>query len=177
MLYPIMLDTILKNTYTKTDALKRLRILKEFVSLKLFGAEDQTETGTLKDRFLEEDLIWLNNIFGQDVTKINKQDLSKQFEANNVYHQFEQWEETIKNTQTLTLYIPITIPDQSIIQVGQYLRQSYGQNFLIDLKYDPTLVAGVALVWKGVYKDYSIRQKLQQNREKVTSLIKGMIGK
>ena len=32
---------------------------------------------------------------------------------------------------------------------------------------DPRLIAGAALVWKGVYRDYSLRAKLEQKRQEL----------
>lgn len=164
-----MLDKLLTNTYTKTDALKRLRLLKEFVILKLFGGGEQ--------KFTLEDLAWLESFLGKNPQEATKDELFKNFQPNSVYHDFEDLENSIKNIQTLTIYLPISLPLENIVEIGKYLKESYGPNFLIDLKYDPTLVAGAALAWKGIYKDYSIKQKLQGNHEQILNLIKDMMHK
>jgi len=49
-----------------------------------------------------------------------------------------------------------------------WLRENLDQPRLVfDFKVDPSLIGGCAFVYKGVYKDYSLRARISDNKDKI----------
>lgn len=147
-----LLQQILTDNFTQTQCLKKLRLLKELLLKSLFSAE---ETNKGEDPEFES---WLKQLDPK---------LLKQINQHNIYTIFNKLEEQINSIQPLVVYLPITIPQAEIKKLALYLRQSMGKNFLIEIKLDPDLIAGPAFVWKGIYRDYSIRARINLNKETI----------
>jgi len=150
-----LLDQILKETYVKHQALLRLHALKEVTLHRIFSRKAlPKDPSYLTDRTA----AWLDSL---------DQTIYKQFDRNNAYKIFEETEKELKAIPSLIIYLPFELPDDEVNHLGKYLRQDYGKNFLIDILIDPELVAGAAFVWKGDYKDYSLRQKIDENKSQI----------
>lgn len=160
---PELVDQILFNTFIQTLALKRLLLLKNLAIGKLFGQKDSAKAA---DAVSSEQQMWLDSL---------DKDLFHHFTQSNVYKLFDDAEKVIKEIKPLTVYVSFDLPEKEISKIGQLLRQDYGKNFLIEIKLDPNLIAGCAFVWNGIYKDYSLRHKINENRQAVLSTLKGYI--
>lgn len=167
-----LLDQILAETYTKTQVIKYLHLVRDFVNLKIFGSDQDTSAEALHNKFLAPQLSILQQFFNSDPLSIKRDYLLKIFPPDHFSGLFQKAEQAISQIEPLVIYSPIPLPETEVSLIGQSLRQSYGPHFLIDLKSDPSLIAGPALVWKGIYKDYSIRQKVKENRPMILKFLK-----
>lgn len=146
-----LLNFILKDCFILTQALKRLRSLKEFMSGKLYNQEKiQPEN-------------WINTIPQQFLDEITTANFEKTF---------TDLETTLRKIPILTIYIPFETNDNTITEISTKVRQDFGSNFLIDFKIDPKLIGGAAIVWKGVYHDYSLHQKIVEKRDAILQMFK-----
>lgn len=147
-----VLDTILKNTYTKHQLKHRLVILKSYILKALFGTEKTSQLDAT-------DLNWLSSL---------PESFYKNFSKDNVYRIFESIESMQEALPILTVYLPIEATDNICLQIGSYARKTFqNPRLLLDTKYDLTLIAGAALVWKGVYRDYSLRARIESKKEEI----------
>ncbi|MBI3486106.1 hypothetical protein HY025_04155 [Candidatus Daviesbacteria bacterium] len=154
-----ILNTILKDTYTQTQLNRRLRLLKESLNNQFFGVKNNL--------FIElEDQNWLDSL---DKT------IFSQFSQENFNAQFQKLEELGKQIPVLSLYLSFDPPLEEIAKLSNYFRTNFSPNFLFEIKLDPNLVAGSALVWKGVYKDYSLRKYIDDQKERLISEFKQFI--
>lgn len=156
-----LLNQLLKDTYTEITALRRLRVLRAVITAKLF-----TREGVKLEEISEEssqDQFWINSL---------DKNFWENFSRDNVYHLFDDLQKELAAIQPLTIFLPIELPPAEINRLGQYLRESYGANFLMEIKYDPNLIAGPALARKGIYRDYSLHQKMVENRQSILESIK-----
>src|SRR3989344_62688 len=135
-----ILDIILKDSYTLNLVKHRVKTLKSYLISQLFSRE--------KAALESEDLIWLNSL---DTS------FYQQFSKDNIYEIFSDIEAKIGLLPLLNIYVPFATNAQVISQIGQYLRNTFGKIILFDTKFDPNLIAGCALSWKGIYRDYSLR--------------------
>ncbi len=136
-------DFILETSYTRSDALERLRGLQEGVVGKIFkkeGAKDQAD--------LPAEIV-------------------KQFDKDNVERLFSEAEGEIKSIEALVVYAPVKLEAEHFSKLGQWLRKNYGEKFLMEIKYDPGLIAGAALAWKGRMRDFSLREKLLRKKDDI----------
>ena len=139
-----ILDTILTNTYTTADLHHRLRILKLYFETKQFGG---------KFEFSPEDLAWLNSL---------GEDFFSKFTKENFYNNFLELEKKVSLLTPLIIYLSFEPESLQIESINSWLKKNLSQNILFDIKIDRELLGGAVLVYKGVYKDYSLRAKIQE---------------
>lgn len=152
-----IVDTILQNTYTIRDLRHRLRILKSYLEFKLFGAVDSAK------QFSPEDLKWLSSLQSDFLQKFNKENLSQNF---------SKLEEEVKKLETITIYLSFEPTQTSIEEIHFWMMKNLTSKLLVDIKFDPTLLAGAAFVYKGVYKDYSLKARIEQQGETILTEFK-----
>lgn len=149
------LKVIIKDTYTLSDLRHRIRVLRAYLSKIFFGAADLTLN--------EEDLLWINSL---------PKDFLAKFDKNNTSREISALEGKVDQLQPLTIYLSFETNTHSINLLGSMVRELFHPQILLDIKYDPTLLAGCALSWKGVYKDYSLKAKIEERKGEVLESFK-----
>lgn len=157
---PDILNFILSSTFTTHKLQRRMNLLKNYINAKVYNS---APLDFKKMSIDAEDIEWIQSF---------DEKLLGQITTFNFGTVFQNLDAEIKKITPLILYIPVELPSYEIIRLGNYLRQSYGPKFLVDIKIDPTLIAGCALVWNGKYYDYSLRQKISQNKDIIVSKLK-----
>ena len=83
-------------------------------------------------------------------------------------------ESTIDQIKTLSIYLAFEPDSNSLILIGKYIRKNFpiAQKstsiklpLLLDIKYDRSLIAGTALVWNGIYKDFSVKSIIEEKKQ------------
>jgi F0F1-type ATP synthase delta subunit len=154
-----ILDKILINTYTMASLKRRLKALKSRLSEQFFGGD------TNKEMVIEE-TNWLNTYGVQFLSDFQKETF---------YQSIGKIEQLVNQIKPLTVYISFPADEESIKNIGIKVRETYSQKVVIDLKYDPDLIGGCAFIWNGVYRDYSIRNTLKLDREKLLESFKSFL--
>ncbi len=144
-------EIILKNTYTVFQFKHRLRILKSSFGQKFYGGELTIEPA-------EDDLRWMKTL---------PQTFFQAFTPDNQTQIFTFLEIKLKETPALTLNLAFNPPDELINELGEYYRQHFTSFRLIDLKFDLSLIAGCSMVWKGVFKDYSLKSRIEDRKDEI----------
>ncbi len=143
-----ILSIILTNTYSINQLKHRLGLLKTYLEGQIFGIEKpipQTDP-------------WINALDKNLLSGFNKDNLTLTFE--NLHTQ-------IASLEVLTLYLTFEPDETTLTQLGEYVRKTFNRMVLLDTKYDPNLIAGAALVWKGLYKDFSLRSKIEEKKGEI----------
>lgn len=154
-----ILDTILTNTYTIQDLHHRVRILKSQLENKLFGQSQTNE-------FSPDDSGWLSSMPPLFI---------KEFTKDNFYSSFNELEDQIKKLKPLVIYLGFEPKQQQIESIGEWLKNNLNQTKLFEIKIDPSLLGGVALVNGGVYRDYSLRTRIQEQSQTILAEFKKYI--
>lgn len=140
-----ILAVILKETYSLSQLKHRLRILKSNLLRAFFG-------GNQDEPVSPEDLNWLKSL---------PREFYQKFTRDNIYKIFSDLDDAVLKLATVTLYLSFEPDKSTIFQIGSFARKTFNApSLLLDIKLDPHLIAGAALSWKGVYKDYSLRSQL-----------------
>lgn len=140
-----ILSIILKDTYSLTQFNHRFRILKSSLLKTFFGGPGESMN--------PQDLNWLQSL---------PEGFYRQFTKDNVYDILGKVERKNTELTLLTMYLTFEPDDTALTQIGAVARKTFGLPFLLlDIKFDPRLIAGAALAWKGVYRDYSLRSKIE----------------
>lgn len=143
-----ILNEILKDTFTLESFKKRVSVLKLILEKKIFKSEDQSKN--------------------EHLSEMGKSSLLDQVNADNFQELFKVIDQFITDQTPLTIYF-VFIPDETQVkEIGEWLRRSLNNPRLIfDVKVDPGLIGGCAIAYKGVYRDYSLKAKISQNKEKL----------
>lgn len=166
------LEEILKDTYSLGSFKKRVMALKLKIEKKIFRTSDDKEAQD--DSVKEKDTTQLSEaerwVLGID-SKI-LEDIT----PDNFKEVFERIEKFISEATSLSIYF-VFIPEQDQLKgVGEWLRKVLKNPKLIfDVKIDPSLIGGCAFAYKGVYKDYSLRAKISENKEKLMEEFRGYL--
>jgi F0F1-type ATP synthase delta subunit len=156
-----IINKILETTFTIHDLRQKIRILKNFVGHSLFASQMPL------DPEVNNFTSWLEDLGSEFLAQFNQSNYSTLF---------GEMEKKVESLPNLVIYFAIETTSGQLNSVGKWLRESYGSNFIFDPKYDPSLIAGCAFVWKGVYKDYSLKAKINENHQQILEVIKGTIG-
>lgn len=143
-----ILTTIFKNTYSLNQLKHRVSVLKQHLLHKFFGGEVKTLS--------ENDAAWLKSVSEEFMKQLNK---------DNVYQIFEYLEKQIVSIKPLIIYLTFEPDDQSLAEIGEMVRKTFNnQALVLDIKYDPRLIAGAALSWNGLYRDYSLKARIEERK-------------
>ncbi len=153
-----ILTTLLTNTYTVQDLRHRVRILKSHLENILFGHHTE--------QLSPEDSRWIGSL---------PHSFTNQFNKDNVYPLFDQLEDQIKKLNPLVIYLAFEPGQEQIEKIGQWFKKNLAKLPVFEIKVDPGLLGGVALVNSGVYKDYSLRSKIQEQEETILAEFKKYI--
>ena len=151
-----ILNVILKDTYTLPQLKHRLRILKSYVEQSLFAR-------TTAQPLDQPDLDWLKSL---------PADFYQKFTEESAMGIFAKIEQDLAKLTILTLHLPFEASETVYSQIGIFSRKAFGQrNLILDIKYDPSLIAGCALSWKGIYKDYSLKARITEKKPDILQSI------
>lgn len=172
----------LKTTYTKHQALTRFRILSDFLNFRLFtGNSTISETdpdliGIRLDRIGADSVSEQFNKFKKTYDRDIERDLKffleldpgffERFKKDNVNTLLPQLNKAINTDQICLVYLPFEIPEPEIEKLGLWFK-NISPLQLIEIKYDGGLIGGVALSYKGIYKDFSLRERMKKNQTKI----------
>ena len=144
---------IAEDTYTLSQLQKRLGFLREQMTRQFFGASPAKTAYTPP-----EERDWLQIVSKQLESHVTKE---------NIYQIFAQLEADVKNTSHLVIMLPFLLPPAQTSALGKWLREQFNASIFFEPKLDSNLIAGCALIWKGVYKDFSLRQKVEDQRQTI----------
>lgn len=147
-----ILTTILKDTFSLSQFKTRVRLLKANLLKTFFGGETATESPS-------QDLNWLKSLPPY---------LYQQFNKDNVYDLFSELEQASSKLPILTMYLAFEPDDITVSNLGTFARKTFGLSLMLDIKFDPNLIAGTAFVWKGVYRDYSLKAKIENMKGEIS---------
>lgn len=150
------LQIILQDSYSLSSVKHHLRVLKAQLSRGFFGAE------AIKD-LSDADLIWISSLPKDFLTRFNKDNLSQIF---------SELEAKINQIQTLIIYIPFESNDEIAKAISTKIKETFQKQILLDIKLDPGLIGGCALSFKGIYKDFSIRARIEEKKSELSKNFK-----
>lgn len=159
-----VLKILINSNYTVNQLYTRLRLLHDLLTMMLFNTGEAFNPNLLSN----EDKIFID--------KVDK-DLLAQFNPGNFEEVFRNLEAKIKAIKPLVIYTAVEIPEYEGALIGMYVRRYFKPDLILDFKLDPNLIGGTALVFNGVYKDYSVRKQIEDNKQVIIGQFKDFLGK
>lgn len=150
-----LLNIILNDTFSQAQLKHHLLILRSHLSQKIFGSEAQ---------FSPADVNWLNSL---------PQNFFSQFNNQNAYQLLDALDAEAKKITPLVIYLAFEADEGTILQICNFARTALQKpDLILDVKFNPLLIAGCSLSWKGIYKDYSLKAKIDQRKEEILQSFK-----
>lgn len=150
-----LVSLVTSNSFTKSEALRKLRALRELAVASTFGGKTNFEVSDEEKKWCEKSI----------------QKITKEIKDTNIEEVFADAEERLKNLEDLIIYLPSQFPAEEVKKIGERVRKDH-KPLLLEIKVDPELLAGAAFSYKGVYKDYSLKAKLEEERDHLREKIK-----
>lgn len=152
-----ILTAILNDTFSITQYKTRVRLLKSNLLKTFFGGENETSFPS------PQELNWLKSLPENFYQKFNK---------DNVYQILSDLDKEIAKLPILTILLTFEPDEVTFSSLGMFARKIFGPSLMLDIKLDPRLIAGAALIWNGVYRDYSLRAKIEEKKVEISQSFK-----
>lgn len=76
--------------------------------------------------------------------------------------------------QAITLTLAFEAQQSTIDRISSFARQTLGENIIIEINVEPGIIGGAIIVFNGLYRDYSLKTKLEEvfrtRREEIFSI-------
>lgn len=150
-----LLNVILNDTFTQTGLKHNLLILRAYLSQKIFGSRAQ---------FAPNDLNWLNTL---------PENFYQQFNSQNTYQLLGELTREAQKITPLVLCLAFEADEGTAAQICSFARQTFQKpNLILDIKVNPLLIAGCSVSWRGIYKDYSLKSKIDARKDEILQSFK-----
>lgn len=167
-------DLFLQSCFTKQQALRRLRLLKDFLDF-LFFDKQKTKVGEEAgfvlaiNEFREKLKVRDLNYFEVDAQFLSNLGMSFYFAftPENYNQKMKDLESSFSKSNKVVVYLPIEPSEQETVKMGVWFKTNVSKDILMDLQYDPSLIGGPAFSYRGVYKDYSIRSRIKAQKQAI----------
>ncbi len=156
-----ILAKLLEDTYSLNSLKKKVRALKDSLTEEFFGTGDHDKLA-----LDPQDREWLKSL------PIDYLKLFKKEEFNEIFRSLEK---DLESLTPLTVYLAFDPEAKEVKEIGEFIRRTFSKELLIDIKLDASLIGGCALIWKGVYKDYSLKGKLQEKKADMLNSFKSYL--
>lgn len=158
-----LFSPILRTCFTKTEFYRRINILRDFLEAKFFMGETHSLQDWLYARHTPEEDMNVLLSWGKP--------FYDSFTADTMYQLITDCTNAVGNLPILTIYLPFTPADREKVTIGLWCRKNVDPRCILDIRSDPSLVAGCTLSWNGVYRDYSLHSFIESTRDGVKKLI------
>jgi|SRR3989344_4817887 len=156
-------NQLFSDTYTLSSLKFKSRILRAYMQEILFSGSNQSLDSVDPEGKGRE---WIKSLDKKVLSAITKENF------NEVFKFLEE-----KITSGLVLYLAFPAEEAQIKEIGQWLRKNINGQLIFDVKVDPSLIGGCALVYKGVYKDFSLKGKIGEKKGELLESFRQSMGK
>lgn len=155
-----MYSEILSRVRTKREA----EILAEEIA-KLIESLYKTRDGTYEEVLGASVRAWVSEAL---TTLLAKEGVNKE-------ETLRDLKDKLEKVKVLKLELAFEPTEAAISKIHEWAKANAGENILLDLGYNPAILAGAIITYKGKYGDYSLRKKLDEefrkNKEEIMKLL------
>ena len=143
-----LFNHLLNHSYTKSDLLHRVRLLRSAVEKNLYSKTDN-----------------------QQFFDLIPAKLYKDFTKKDLYAKIGEYTKQIRKLPEITLILPFSPEEKNLAEITTWLRKELKPTLLVNIKLDTNLGAGCSFIVDGIYYDYSINKELKQAGDKMRELL------
>lgn len=154
---------LLTTTFTKQQLLTRTRLLRSYAELVSFTSlqSSLTEYLSLQNVALDE----------QKIITTWYEAAVKLAAGKPLINAVKQIENALASVPALTLYLPITSDTASVTTSCLWFRKHLNPEIVLEVSVKPELVAGMAFVWNGKYRDFSLHYFFEKHKAEIKQII------
>jgi len=164
----LIFSTLVKDAYTRSGLLHKIGLLKEYLEFVFF---------TKNNSYVEESLIeeWKGGgehaIQDKMFLKSLPVEFWKSFSRESLYNVLDLLSEKVDEIPVLSLIVPVDLPEQSIMEIGKWVRSEIDKDLLLDVEVKISLSVGCQFVWKDRLHDFSLSRFLNKHQDKIHQLL------
>ncbi len=163
-----ILQTLLQNSYTHSELLHKVGIIKEFLEF-IFFTKDRSEVD--KSLIKEWESEGSVEQKGLALLKTFSEDFWKLFSRDSFYKVLDSVSEDIKELSVFPLVIPVDLPEQNIVEIGKWVRSEIDKKMLLDIDIDQSLSVGCQFVWEDRLHDFSLSHFFNKQQKEIHHLL------
>lgn len=163
-----ILERVLSNTYSMSDAYRRLLVLEDMLQRLLFK-EDQSPSSV--DEILHNQYETQSERASGEAVAAWGTPLFDRFSKENLHLEMQTLKSTIEALPRLVLYVPILFDAKHIEEIGKWCRTHIDQRLLLDLRVDPQAAGGCIIVWHDTLHDFSLRYFMQKRKAEFEKIL------
>ena len=158
---------LLAKTFTKSDYLRRVTYIREFLEGRFF----KNNKGNFSDYLLQVKVSTHDReaISGLDEHFFNL------FTKDNLYPVINSLVEELKPLPVLTLYLAVIVEDYLVDELGIWFRKNLHPELIMEVRCNPTLVSGCAYVWNNQYRDLSLHYFFKKREDLINKIIESYV--
>lgn len=156
-----ILDLLTSHSKTTHEASRYIMLLKSYLEAEYFNSP--------------LDLNELNDAEKAWIKTLGEENISQTISKDSLGEILKEVKSAVEKIDILVLFTAVELTTEGYNEVIKKVRSLTNKHLLIDFRLDPTLVAGCSLIWKGVYKDYSLKSRIEKNRDLILSQFKAYI--
>lgn len=160
----VSFSKILEGIYTKQDAQTYLSALEE-------AAEDLYKVRSNVEKKLRD--VLPTDLTENIIRFFREQGISLKSKKDFDWF-LEGLKGQVNSLPVITLYVASNVSEKFLQETSDSLSKTLGRQVLLDIEIDKTLVAGAGIGINGMYKEYSVRSRLEEylGKNKLSSFIK-----
>ena len=169
----ILLEQIHHEAYTRSEAMRLVGLIREFISFVCFTkgqdislAQETVEEFAQNKGLADHDKQWLLKI---------PNDVWASFEKDTFHEVLDECIESINKQRVLAITFPVTLSPAHIQRIGEWVRQELGEDILLDTHVDPVLGVGCRLAWNSTLHDFSLAHFMSETKGNIQELIQNQI--
>lgn len=165
-----LLSKVISNTYTKSDIYHRFALIREFVEFVVYK-ENRKSNPVLEEleHFLSQRsesqyttqslLSWGEDFWNSLISGDIDESLSELYKE-------------IASIPVIVLYVPHTLPNQYIREIGELLREQTRSHLALDIQLSSLALGGCAFGFNGRLYNYSFRSRIPYFHDRIVDIVK-----
>ena len=163
-----LFQTIVRHTYTRSDFLYRMSLLKEFLEFIFFVDQKYIVNQESLSKFIQQNKKTSKDL--EFLTQLSQSSLAL-FTKDSFYDSLDKMSEESKQLETLSLVLAIELPAAALERIGTWARRVIAKDILLEISIDPSITAGCQIILKKALHDFSFAHYIQKNADKLHSNI------
>lgn len=107
---------------------------------------------------------------------LKKDFLDKEVSPSKIKELLNELSERLKKLKVLELTLAFEPTQEEIFNIYNWVKENLGDDVILDIKLDKSILGGAIIVFEGLYKDYTVKKQLEEvfekKREEIINLVK-----
>lgn len=158
-------DLLFQTSFTASQLRRRTNLVKTFYEKYIYGG-----TKPQPQDFFTNPLDWQWFLTYQSP-------LYQALSSPSARSELANLDNDLKQIQVITCFTAVHVPEDRLEPLVSKLRQDIGPNVILETRIDPNIIGGCVIIYKGLVKDYSIRNKIASQKSQILQVLEEALPK